>query len=293
MALTVLRSIDEALGLTNGVHRSGARLALVPTMGYLHAGHLALVAQAKRLADRVAVSIFVNPTQFAPDEDFVRYPRDAKGDELKCEQAGVDALFAPEVGEMYPPGFQTFAEVGQLSRGLCGDKRPGHFRGVATVVTKLLCILRPDVALFGEKDYQQLQVIRRLNADLNLGPQIIAVPTVREPDGLAMSSRNAYLSAADRTRALAIFRGLCRSQQLVAQGVRQSRDLLAAIRSELAEAQLREDYVAIVDAETVAPLERLESRPAPPLVAAFAGSTRLIDNVGLDTRSPDGGPTGR
>jgi len=293
MALTVLRSIDDARRLADGVHRSSARLALVPTMGYLHAGHLALIGEAKQLADRVVVSIFVNPTQFAPDEDFARYPRDAKGDELKCEQAGVDAVFAPEIGEMYPPGFQTFAEVGELSRGLCGERRPGHFRGVATVVTKLLSILRPDVALFGEKDYQQLQVIRRLNADFNLGSKIIAVPTVREPDGLAMSSRNAYLSPVDRVRALAIFRGLRRSQQLVAEGIRQSRDLLAAIRSELARAQLREDYVAIVDAETLAPLELLDSRPARALVAAVAGSTRLIDNVGLDSRSPDGGPTGR
>jgi len=183
--------------------------------------------------------------------------------------------------------------VGQLSHGLCGERRPGHFRGVATVVTKLLSILRPDVALFGEKDYQQLQVVRRLNADFNLGSQIVAVPTVREPDGLAMSSRNAYLSPADRGRALAIVRGLLRSQQLVAEGVRQSRDLLAAIRSELARAQLREDYVAIVDAETLAPLEQLESRPARALVAAFAGNTRLIDNVGLDSRSPDGGPAER
>ena len=284
MGLTVLRSIDEARRLADGAHRSGARLALVPTMGYLHTGHLALIAQAKQLADRVVVSIFVNPTQFAPDEDFARYPRDAKGDEVKCEQAGVDAVFAPEVGEMYPPGFQTFAEVGQLGRGLCGEKRPGHFRGVATVMTKLLSILRPEVALFGEKDYQQLQVIRRLNGDLNLGSQIVAVPTVREPDGLAMSSRNAYLSPTDRERALAIFRGLRRSQQLVADGVRQSRDLVAAIRSELAGAHLREDYVAIVDAETLVPLERLESSPARALVAAFAGSTRLIDNVGLDSR---------
>ncbi len=284
MGLTVLRSIDEARRLADGAHRSGARLAVVPTMGYLHAGHLALISQAKQFADRVVVSIFVNPTQFAPDEDFARYPRDAKGDEVKCEQAGVDAVFAPEVGEMYPPGFQTFAEVGQLGQGLCGEKRPGHFRGVATVVTKLLSILRPEVALFGEKDYQQLQVIRRLNADLNLGSQIVAVPTVREPDGLAMSSRNAYLSPVDRERALSILRGLRRSQQLVADGVRQSGDLVAAIRSELAAAHLREDYVAIVDAETLAPLERLESSPARALVAAFAGSTRLIDNVGLDSR---------
>lgn len=292
MALTVLRSIDKARRFA-GAHRSGARLGLVPTMGYLHAGHLALVAEAKRLADRVVVSIFVNPTQFGPNEDFTRYPRDAKGDEAKCEQAGVDAVFAPEVAEMYPPAFQTFVEVDQLSRGLCGERRPGHFRGVATVVTKLLCILRPDVAVFGEKDYQQLQVIRRLTADLNLASQIVAVPTVREPDGLAISSRNAYLSPAARARTLAIFRGLRQAQQLVGEGVRQSADLVAAIRAELARAQLREDYVAVVDAQTLAPLERLTSTPARALVAAFVEGTRLIDNAGLDTRSPDGGPAER
>lgn len=289
MALTFLRTIEEAQRFATAAHRSGTRLGLVPTMGYLHQGHLALVERAKQLADRVAVSIFVNPTQFAPSEDLARYPRDPQGDLVKCEQAGVDAVFAPEIGQMYPPEFQTFVEVSEASRGLCGDRRPGHFRGVATVVTKLLCIFRPDVALFGEKDYQQLQVIRRLNADLNLGAQIVSVPTVREPGGLAMSSRNAYLSPADRVRALAISRGLRRAQQLAAEGVREPGELVAAVREELGSAQLREDYVAVVDAQTLAPMERLGSRPARVLVAAFVGSTRLIDNIGLDSRSPDGG----
>ncbi len=288
MALKLLRSIDEARQLADAVHRRAERLALVPTMGYLHEGHLALIREGKRLTDRVVVTLFVNPIQFGAGEDLGRYPRDAAGDLQKCEQAGVEAVFAPEVAEMYPAGFQTFVEVAEVSRGLCGDKRPGHFRGVATVVAKLLAIFRPEVALFGEKDYQQLQVIRRLNRDLGLGSQIVPVATVREADGLAMSSRNAFLSPADRPRALAISRGLRRSQQMVREGVRDARQLIAAVREELERAQLKEDYVAVVDAETLAPLERLGSGPARALVAAFVGSTRLIDNVGLDTRSADG-----
>lgn len=293
MALTFLRTIEEARAFADAARHDRQTLGLVPTMGYLHAGHLALVDRAKQLAQRVAVTIFVNPTQFGPAEDLARYPSDLAGDARQCEQAGVDAVFTPHRSEMYPAGFQTFVEVTDVSRGLCGEKRPGHFRGVATVVAKLLSIFRPGFAVFGEKDYQQLQVIRRLNADLNLGAQIIAVPTVREPDGLAMSSRNAYLSAADRSRAVAISRGLRRCQQLAAEGLRESSQLVAVLRDELSRAQLREDYLAIVDAETLVPLERLGSTPARALVAAFTGSTRLIDNIGLDTRSPDGGSAKR
>ncbi len=279
MALKLLRSVDEARKLADANYRQGNRLALVPTMGYLHAGHLALVEEGKRLADRVVVTLFVNPPQFGPKDDFAKYPRDVRGDLEKCEQAAVDAVFAPPVSEMYPDGFQTSVEVAELSLGLW----PGHFRGVATVVAKLLCLFRPQVAVFGEKDYQQLQVIRRLNLDLNLGSQIVSVPTVRDPDGLAMSSRNAYLNAGERRRALSIVAGLRRAQKLAREGVEDTGELVKSVRQELELAQLREDYVAIVDAETLAPLARLSpSRPARALVAAFVGTTRLIDNVPLD-----------
>jgi pantoate--beta-alanine ligase len=201
---------------------------------------------------------------------------------------GVDAVFAPDVREMYPADFQTTVEVEQLSRGLCGEKRPGHFRGVATVVAKLLSIFRPDIAVFGEKDYQQLQIIRRLNLDLNFGASVLGVATVREPDGLAMSSRNAYLSPSERVRALSLSAGLRRAQQLAREGVRETRALMDAIQGNLVRAQAREDYVSVVDAETLAPLEMLGSRPARALVAAFVGTTRLIDNVPLEERSSHG-----
>jgi pantoate--beta-alanine ligase len=294
MALQLLRSVDEARRYGDDARRLGDWIALVPTMGYLHDGHLALIREGKRLADRVVATIFINPTQFGPNDDLDRYPRDFAGDLEKCARAGVEAVFVPEAKEMYPPGFQTFVEVTQVSTGLCGEKRPGHFRGVATVVAKLLCLFRPHLALFGEKDYQQLQVIRRLNLDLNLGSEIVSVPTVRDPDGLAMSSRNAYLSPGERARALSIFSGLRRAQQLVANGVHDVPELLKAIRQELERAQLREDYVSIVDAETLLPLARISAlRPARALVAAFVGSTRLIDNSALDIRPADGGQAQR
>ena len=289
MALELLRTVDEALRWVGSSQRRGGRLALVPTMGSLHEGHLALIREGKRVADRVAATIFVNPTQFGPNDDLSCYPRDRDGDLKKCRDAGVEAVFAPDAAELYPPGFQTFVEVREISRGLCGDKRPGHFRGVATVVAKLLCLFRPHVAVFGEKDYQQLQVIRRLNLDLNLGSEIISVPTVRDRDGLAMSSRNAYLSQSERRRALSISAGLRRAQERVKQGVKETGELAKIMREELERAQLREDYIAIVDAETLAPLERISpERPARALIAAFVGPTRLIDNLPLDARSADG-----
>ena len=289
MALELLRTVDEALRWVGSSQRRGGRLALVPTMGSLHEGHLALIREGKRVADRVVATVFVNPTQFGPNDDLSRYPHDMDGDLKKCRDAGVEAVFAPDAAELYPPGFQTFVEVREISRGLCGDKRPGHFRGVATVVAKLLCLFRPHVAVFGEKDYQQLQVIRRLNLDLNLGSEIISVPTVRDRDGLAMSSRNAYLSQSERRRALSISAGLRRAQERVKQGVKETGELAKIMREELERAQLREDYIAIVDAETLAPLERISpERPARALIAAFVGPTRLIDNLPLDARSADG-----
>ncbi|MFL5347057.1 MAG: pantoate--beta-alanine ligase [Hyalangium sp.] len=279
MAPQVLRTLAEVKAWAADLRRSGRRLALVPTMGYLHEGHLSLMREGRRHADVVATSIFVNPTQFGPKEDLARYPRDMEGDLAKCGSAGVDVVFAPEAGAMYPPGYQTYVEVTEVSKGLCGDRRPGHFRGVATIVTQLLCLFRPDVALFGEKDYQQLQVIKALNRDLHLGVEILGMPTVREPDGLAMSSRNAYLSPEERKRALAISRGLAAAQALARAGTSGASALTEAVRRELRAADLREDYVELVDAERLTPLSTLQpGQLARLLVAAFCGATRLIDN---------------
>ena len=279
MAPRVLRTVAETAAWAEAHRREGRRLALVPTMGFLHEGHVSLMREGRRRADVVAASIFVNPTQFGPHEDLSRYPRDLEGDLAKCASAGVEVVFAPVPAEVYPPGFQTSVEVAQVSQGLCGARRPGHFKGVATVVTKLLCLFKPHVALFGEKDYQQLQVIRALERDLNLGVEIVGMPTVREPDGLALSSRNAYLSAQERQRALSLSRGLAAAQALCRAGTRDAPPLVAAVRRELEAAGLREDYVELVDASSLTPLPAVTpGQPARLLVAAFAGTTRLIDN---------------
>jgi len=259
----------------------GGRLALVPTMGYLHDGHVSLMRAARDRAERVVVSIFVNPLQFGPNEDFARYPRNLEADLARCAEAGVDEVFHPDAAAFYPPGFQTHVEVTQVSQGLCGGRRPGHFRGVATVVYRLFQLLQPDVAFFGEKDFQQLRVIQRMTADLGLPIEIVGRPIVREPDGLAMSSRNAYLTAADRPQALALFRGLSAAREAYAAGERMPGRLIERCRSALRAAGTREDYVELCDPETLQPLASevrtgAESRL---LVAAFVGKTRLIDNA--------------
>ncbi len=255
----------------------GLRVGFVPTMGYLHEGHLALIRRARELSDFVVVSIFVNPTQFGPNEDLDRYPRDMDRDRRLCRAEGVDAVFVPSVEELYPEGFQTFVTVEEISRPLCGASRPGHFRGVATVVLKLFHIVEPDVAVFGQKDYQQLQVIRRMVRDLDLPVEIEGFPTVREPDGLAMSSRNAYLSPGERERALAIWRSIRRAEELVAGGEVSSASLVGEVRRVLEGAGLRIDYVEIRHPETLEPVERVEPE-AVLAIAAFVGNTRLIDN---------------
>lgn len=284
MAPVVLRTVAEVKAWAAGLRREGRRLALVPTMGYLHEGHLSLMREGRSRADVVATSIFVNPTQFGPKEDLSRYPRDLEGDVARCASAGVDMVFAPEDPKaMYPPGYQTYVEVTEVSQGMCGERRPGHFRGVATIVTQLLCLFRPEVALFGEKDFQQLQVIQALNRDLHLGVDIVGMPTVREPDGLAMSSRNAYLSPEERRRALSLSRGLRAAQALLREGTREAGALVGAVRRELEAAGLREDYVELVDAERLKPLASVApGQSARMLVAAFSGTTRLIDNMPLD-----------
>lgn len=254
------------------------RIALVPTMGALHEGHLTLVRRGLELAGRVVVSIFVNPTQFGPNEDFGAYPRRHAKDSEMLGQAGAHGVFLPPVEAMYPPGFATTVTVARLSEGLCGAVRPGHFAGVATVVTKLLLQTGPDIALFGEKDYQQLQVIRRLVADLDIPVEVVGVPTVREPDGLAMSSRNAYLSEAER----AIAAALPATLKAVVEGLTGGgavADQLSWGREALLRAGFQSvDYLELRDADDLTPLDRLD-RPARLLVAARLGAARLLDNI--------------
>ena len=270
---------------------AGVRIAVVPTMGYLHDGHLSLLREARRLADHARVSprqealalatIFVNPTQFGPNEDLSRYPRDLEGDLAKCAAAGIDRVLAPsDPAQIFAPGHETWVSVERSTQGLCGASRPGHFRGVATIVAKLLNLTLPHVAVFGEKDFQQLAVIRAMVRDLSFGVEIVGMPIVREADGLALSSRNAYLSPEERGRALALSRALFEARDAAARGDRDAERLRARARERLAAAGVRADYVELVDPDTLAPV----ARAAPGsvlLVAAFVGTTRLIDNVRL------------
>jgi pantoate--beta-alanine ligase len=258
----------------------GERIAFVPTMGALHRGHVSLLSAARKVADRVVLSIFVNPIQFGPKEDLARYPRDLDGDLAKAASAGTDVAFVPEAKDVYLPGAQTFIEVREVSQGLCGERRPDHFTGVATVVCKLFNMVGPHLAIFGEKDFQQLAVIRRMVVDLNMPIDIVGQPTVREPDGLAMSSRNAYLSASDRLRALSIFQGLSAARERFAAGERDAGVLTAAALEPIQERVDRIDYVDIRDADSLRPIERL-NRPAVILAAVHVGATRLIDNMRL------------
>jgi pantoate--beta-alanine ligase len=257
--------------------KAGESVALVPTMGALHEGHLSLVELAKSKADHVVVSIFVNPIQFGPREDFKLYPRDEAGDLVKLANAGADLVFAPDTAEMYPHGFSTYVRVGDLTEDLCGAARPNHFDGVATVVAKLLLQCLPDLAVFGEKDYQQLLVIKRLVRDLNVPVDILGGPIVREKDGLALSSRNAYLSPSERNTAPLLYRTISEVAADLAQG-RGCDDAVVAARFKLDAAGFRVDYVAVRDPDTLKPLWGPAKR-ARVLAAAYLGKTRLIDNV--------------
>ena len=264
------------------LRRDGRVLAVVPTMGYLHEGHLSLLREARARADIVILTIFVNPTQFGPNEDLSRYPRDEDGDLAKAKTCGLDLAFCPDAAAMYPPGSQTFIDVRALSQPLCGEKRPGHFTGVATIVAKLFHITKPHLALFGEKDYQQLAVIRRMTRDLDFGIEIVGMPIVREADGLAMSSRNVYLSPEQRSQALALVRGLDAAEAAVRAGERSAAAILAAARAPIeATPGARIDYVELRDADELTSFERLE-RPAVLAMAVFVGNTRLIDNRVLE-----------
>ena len=262
----------------------GARVALVPTMGALHAGHLSLVEAAKKLADRVVVSIFVNPTQFGPNEDFSRYPRPLIDDLSLLRAAGADAAWLPDMPTMYPPGFATSMHIAGITEGLCGAFRPGHFDGVATVVTKLLNQVAPDVALFGEKDYQQLCVIRQAVRDLDIPVEIHGVPTLREADGLAMSSRNRYLMADERATAAQIYVTLQQVADAIRSGENVAETLALSSKKLLAAGFAKVDYLELRAEKNLAPIDRFEPS-ARLLTAAWLGTTRLIDNVSLTPSS--------
>ena len=259
--LRMIRKTSEIKKYVNELRAKKKRIALVPTMGFLHEGHLSLIKEARKRCDEAIVSVFVDPTQFGPSEDLDRYPRDLAGDKRKIRDHGADILFAPEVPEIYPEGFQTVVEVTGVTRDFCGASRPSHFRGVTTVVAKLFQILRPDVAIFGQKDYQQLVTIRRMVHDLDMGINIIGMPTIREEDGLAMSSRNSYLSPAQRVQATAIYRGLRKAQKLCESGEYDAAELAAVVLDLLREQRdLEVEYVAVCDSETLERIPEVERK---------------------------------
>lgn len=276
-----VRTVAAMRQAVSGWRAEGERVALVPTMGALHAGHLALLDTARAHADRVAASIFVNPMQFGPNEDFDRYPRVADRDMTLLTDAGCDLLFMPAVADVYPAGFATTVSVRGLGDDFCGAARPGHFDGVATVVAKLLIMAGPDVAVFGEKDWQQLAIIRRMVADLNLAVTIVGSPTVRDADGLALSSRNAFLTQDDRARAVALPDAMRKAAARMAAGDSVDDVLADAVAGILAGGFAGVDYLALADASSLVRLDRLE-RPARLLAAARIGGTRLIDNIAVE-----------
>ncbi len=281
--MRVLETIKQMRSACQATKQEGRRLGFVPTMGALHEGHLSLVRAAKARCDVVAASIFVNPTQFGPNEDFSKYPRSFGTDRELLEKEGVELLFAPSVEEMYPEGAVTFVTVEGLSERLCGKSRPGHFRGVTTIVSNLFHITQSDLAFFGQKDAAQVAIIRRMVLDLNLGVEIVVCPIVREADGLAMSSRNAYLSPQQRRSALVLSRSLAHVKKLSEQGERCTAKLAAAGTQVFAEEpSVRLDYFEIVNPDTLEPVEHI-SDPALVALAAFVGGTRLIDNIVLTT----------
>ena len=277
--MRTLRTIREARAALTPARDAEQRIALVPTMGAFHDGHVSLMRTARSEADVVVVSLFVNPAQFGPGDDLARYPRMERDDAARASDIGVDFMFAPSVEEMYPPGFATSIDPGPVAHGLWGSARPGHFAGVATVVARLFGIVAPDIAYFGLKDFQQVAVIRRLVADLALPIEIRALPTIREPDGLAMSSRNHYLSDEERDRARAIFAGLRAAADAYASGERDHRHLVDAARGVMEQAGIAVEFVELRDAETLGPYS--PDRAAVLAVAARVGDTNLIDNLVL------------
>ena len=278
--IKVIETVKEMQSWSRAEKTAGRGVGCVPTMGYLHEGHLSLIRECGRHAQSVVMTLFVNPAQFAPHEDLARYPRDFEGDCKKASAAGAHAVFYPSVAEMYPQGYQTYVTVEEVSKDMEGEFRPAHFRGVATVVLKLFNAVRPEFAVFGEKDYQQFKVIERMVKDLDLGIEIAGLPTIREPDGLAMSSRNVYLSPEQRKQALSISRSLFEAREAAQKGEREVASLIKAAVKHLVEAGLSIDYLEVRDAETLEKIERIE-RPARMLIAARVGPVRLIDNLEL------------
>ena len=287
--MRIVTKSEDMQRLSIEYKRQGKTVGFVPTMGYLHEGHTSLINIARKHADIVVVSIFVNPIQFGPSEDYDRYPRDIKRDKEILEKMGVDIMFYPSVDDLYPKGFTTYVEVKGLSDKLCGRYRPGHFRGVTTVVAKLFNIVMPDIAVFGEKDAQQAIIIKRMVRDLNFPVKIIVGPTVREPDGLAMSSRNEYLTEEERKVAPAIYQSLLLAKNLVEQGERDASKIIAAMHEFLSKYdRIRVEYIEIVDKEELNPIERLEKGEALIAIAAYLGKARLIDNITVKVGGDNG-----
>lgn len=277
--MKILRTVAELRAWSRTHRRTSLTVGLVPTMGALHAGHASLIRAAAGRCDAVVVSVFVNPTQFGPNEDYERYPRSLEADCALAENAGASAIFAPAVEELYPAHAETFVDVGSLSSKLDGGSRPGHFRGVATVVAKLFLAAEPDCAFFGQKDAAQVAVLRRMTRDLRLALELVVCPIVREADGLALSSRNAYLSSEERRQALVLSRALRAVESLVASGERRASTLLEAARAAFAaEPQVRIDFLALVDWDSLDPVE-IAAPGSLFAVAAYVGATRLIDNI--------------
>jgi pantoate--beta-alanine ligase len=277
--MEVVKEISKMKEISNLWKRKGYKVSFVPTMGFLHEAHLSLVRKAKELGDKTVVSIFVNPLQFGPKEDFKEYPRDLDRDLALLEKERVEVVFVPETEEMYPSDFQTYVEVTKLTTGLCGAFRPGHFKGVTTVVLKLFNIVNPDIAIFGEKDYQQLQVIRQMVKDLNLDIEIVAHPTVREKDGLAMSSRNLYLSSEERESANSLYKALLLAKELIKGGERDSQKIKEGMAKFIHSFPFTKvQYIEFVDPLTLEPVKKIE-KPVVCALAVFVGKARLIDNM--------------
>jgi pantoate--beta-alanine ligase len=277
--MQVIQTIKEMKEFSSRARGAGRTVAFVPTMGFFHEGHLSLMREGRRRGDLLIVSLFVNPTQFAPHEDLKDYPRDFERDRKMAEEVGTDILFAPEVDGMYPPDHQTHVRVEKVTRNLCGRSRPTHFQGVATVVLMLFEIVAPHVTIFGEKDYQQLVMIRQMVRDLHMSVEVVGMPTVRETDGLAMSSRNSYLLPEERKAALSLYRSLQRAKGLLQKGEQRTRRILGEMNSILqSEPLVRIDYVQICDATTLQEVDRIEGDVVVAL-AAYLGKTRLIDNL--------------
>jgi pantoate--beta-alanine ligase len=281
--MKLIQRIDEMTMAAMETRSKGLKLCLVPTMGYFHEGHLSLIRLARKIADRVVVSLFVNPAQFGPNEDLARYPRDFERDAALSEAEGTDMLFCPDPAEMYPEGFKTWVDVEGLSRVMCGASRPGHFRGVTTVVCKLFNIVRPDRAVFGEKDFQQLAIIRRMVRDLNMPVEITGHPIVREKDGLAMSSRNVYLDPEERRIAACLFESLKLAGGLVEKGECLAEKISDEVKKYiLSRRKTKIDYIFIGNPETLEPVDMVKDRPALLALAVWVGGTRLIDNIILN-----------